>query len=106
MKKYIKAAIAPYVTLKDWIEENTGVIRDDMYLVIRCIDTDDERSYWVPFEGTLRQLRSGRGDSNYFLPDGPLISTVDYIRILQQYAIEEVSEQYNHLIVYVYFNGE
>ena len=99
MKKYIKATVAPYTTLKDWVEQNTGIINDRQGIVVRDFDNNsrDELPYCTLFDGSFRDLRLFQGDGNYF----------DSYDELAEYEVSDVSEDgFGYaLIVSVYYVG-
>lgn len=77
MKRYIKSAIVPYATLKDWIAKHQDSDFEEWDRIVVYDDTPYKNSYSdefgcdVPgtlFWGTFEELKAGEGDI-YITPD-------------------------------------
>ena len=111
MKRYIKSAIQPYVTLKDWINTNKGKLDDSTFIVVhdmqRYRGTSDIGG--IMFEGTFAELSAGilttgadKNSINWFAYDCAGSSTQSYYEILSHYELESVEEMTYGLEIEVY----
>ena len=95
MKLYINAAIAPYQSLKTWMEANKDTFDDNAVLTIFDMQNyalDDE----VPgcmFVGTMFELRTGIGE-NFFVPDEDY-DLDSYYQILDEYEFVSIKQCQN-----------
>ena len=102
MKKYIRAAVSEYVTLRNWIENNQGVIDPNTQIWIEDCQpygVESDETPGLMFTGTFTELSTGVGRDNLFNWDGDL-ALDEYLAGLEEYEVAEVL--YNPKNSYVY----